>query len=62
MCKFENENSPGFDLVVDGIQRYAEDAPTTITARWTSEREERMTNKIRKAKEMFSGNPGKVFN
>ena len=61
MCKFENESSPGFDLVVDGIQRYSEDAPTTIGARWTSERSERKTNRIRKAMEIFPGDPGKRF-
>ncbi|MCJ1432540.1 hypothetical protein MMC27_001897 [Xylographa pallens] len=60
MCKFENEYSPGFDLVVDGIQRYSEDAPTTIGARWTSERSERKTNRIRKAMEIFPGDPGSL--
>ncbi|MCJ1414518.1 hypothetical protein MMC32_000845 [Xylographa parallela] len=60
MCKFENEYSPGFDLVVDGIQRYSEDAPVTIGARWTSERSERKTNRIRKAMEIFPGDPGSL--
>ncbi|MCJ1286213.1 hypothetical protein MMC26_005558 [Xylographa opegraphella] len=60
MCKFENESSPGFDLVVDGIQRYSEDAPATIGARWTSERSERKTNRIRKAMEIFPGDPGSL--
>ncbi|MCJ1398700.1 hypothetical protein MMC11_001901 [Xylographa trunciseda] len=60
MCKFEDENSPGFDLVVDGIQRYSEDAPATIGARWTSERSERKTNRIRKAMEIFPGDPGSL--
>ncbi|MCJ1396142.1 hypothetical protein MMC18_009031 [Xylographa bjoerkii] len=60
MCKFENEYSPGFDLVVDGIQRYSEDAPATIGARWTSERSERKTNRIRKAMEIFPGDPGSL--
>jgi len=39
MCKFESENSPGFDLVAEGIQRYSEDAPSTIRTRWESEKE-----------------------
>ena len=53
MCKFENESAPGFDLVMDGIQRYAEDAPPKIRDRWTSERSERHTRAVRKAKENF---------
>ena len=36
MCKFENENSPGFNLVAEGIERYANDAPDTILKRWKS--------------------------
>jgi len=41
MCKFENENAPGFDLVVDGIQRYAEEAPKKIEKRWIAELSDR---------------------
>lgn len=40
MCKFENDNAPGFDLVVEGIQRYAEHAPGVITGRWKAEKQE----------------------
>ncbi|KAI4210417.1 MAG: hypothetical protein LQ351_006709 [Letrouitia transgressa] len=53
MCKFENENSPGFDLVVEGIQRYAEEAPTIIKSRWDNEREERTMQKKAAAEELF---------
>jgi protein SERAC1 len=52
MCKFDNENSPGFDLIVDGIQRYAEEAPDVIRARWLAEKEERLNLKIQRAKEL----------
>jgi hypothetical protein len=38
MCKFESDNAPGFDLVVDAIQRYADEAPVKIRTRWTSEK------------------------
>ena len=38
MCKFENENSPGFDLLTEGIQRYAGAAPAIIHSRWDTER------------------------
>jgi len=55
ICKFDNENSPGFDLVVDGIQRYAEDAPETIKSRWRAEQAERKTQRLRKAQELFPG-------
>ena len=55
MCKFESESSPGFDLIVDGIQRYGEDAPTTVKQRWISEKQERLNQKLRKAKELVPG-------
>ena len=45
MCKFENERAPGFDLVVDGIQRYAEEAPTTIKMKWDSEKTQQWAQK-----------------
>lgn len=38
MSKFENDSAPGFDLVVEGIQRYASDAPSDIAARWKVEK------------------------
>ncbi|KAL8994880.1 MAG: hypothetical protein Q9169_005278 [Polycauliona sp. 2 TL-2023] len=37
MCTFENEDTPGFALVADAIQRYATDAPETIRRRWLTE-------------------------
>ncbi|MCJ1462048.1 hypothetical protein MMC07_000648 [Pseudocyphellaria aurata] len=40
MCKFENDNAPGFDLVVEAIQRYAEQAPDVIPGRWKAEKQE----------------------
>lgn len=39
MCKFENDSAPGFDLVVEGIQRYAYSALSTISERWKMENE-----------------------
>lgn len=53
MCKFDSDNAPGFDLVVDGIQRYSEESVATIKARWVSETEGRTAQRIRKAKELF---------
>ena len=58
MCKFDSENAPGFDLIVDGIQRYAEDASATIKPRWTAEKSERLNQKLRKAKELYPGSLG----
>lgn len=55
MCKFESENSPGFDLIVDGIRRYSEDAPATINERWVSEKQDRQKRKFAKAKELYPG-------
>ena len=52
MVKFESENAPGFDLIVDGIQRYAEEAPEVVKTRWQAEKEERLNQKIRRAKEL----------
>lgn len=53
MCKFDSDSAPGFDLVVDGIDRYSEQSVATIKARWVSEKEGRTAQKIRKAKELF---------
>lgn len=45
MCKFENDGAPGFDLVAEGIQRYAGGAPALIASRWDAERAERLAKK-----------------
>ena len=58
MCKFESDNSPGFDLVAEGIQRYAEDAPFTIRTRWESEKERRNRDKREEAAELLPTLPG----
>ena len=58
MCKFENESAPGFDLVVDGIQRYAEEAPTTIGERWNSERSDRQNHRMAIVKELLPASGG----
>ena len=52
MCKFENDNAPGFDLVVEGIQRYAEAAPYTIKPRWEAEKDERANQRRFDANEL----------
>jgi len=55
MCKFESDNGPGFDLVAEGIQRYAGEAPAMIIPRWTSERAERDAKKRAEIQERFPG-------
>lgn len=61
MCKFENDNAPGFDLVAEGIQRYAEAAPTTVKTRWDTEREERLMQNRAAAAELAPGFGQDVF-
>lgn len=55
MCKFESDSAPGFDLVAEGIQRYAGEAPATIVSRWTSEMAERDAKKRAEIQERFPG-------
>ena len=38
ICKFESDSAPGFDLVAEGIERYANDAPVFIRQRWEFEK------------------------
>lgn len=52
MCKFEDDNAPGFDLVAEAIQRYAGTAPAATLRRWAGERQER----IQWGKEIFDEN------
>ncbi len=55
MCKFESENAPGFDLVAEAIQRYAEEAPDWIKGRWAAEVKERVIQKEAAAEELLPG-------
>ena len=55
MCKFENEGAPGYEVVAEAIQRYAEDAPNLIHARWEEERRIRDFEKQEAAKEILRG-------
>ena len=58
MCKFENDNAPGFDLVADGIQRYAAEALGYITRRWEAEKRERGLRRDEVISEMAMLYPG----
>ena len=55
MCKFENDSAPGFDLVVEAIQRYADEAPAQIKGRWAAESKERVIQKEAAAEELLPG-------
>ena len=55
MCKFESDSSPGFDLVAEGIQRYAEEAPSTIKTRWIQERKASEAQKQAAVEEIIPG-------
>ncbi|KAL8912866.1 MAG: hypothetical protein Q9171_002244 [Xanthocarpia ochracea] len=58
MCKFDNESAPGFDLVAEGIQRYAGEAPAKIKRNWAAENQERTSVKhaeAAEATELYSG-------
>lgn len=41
ICKFDSENSPGYESVFDAIQRYADNGPPIIAQRWVEEMEAR---------------------
>jgi hypothetical protein len=55
MCKFDSENSPGFDVVQEAIQRYAADAPRAIEGRWVAEKADRSNHRKVKANELYPG-------
>ena len=61
MCKFDSDISPGFEKVTEVIQRYSEDSPDIIKSRWKLEKEERTTQRIHKAQEIFPFNAGKTI-
>ena len=55
MCKFESDTAPGFDLVAEAIQRYADDAPAAVKARWGSEAKERIIQREAAAEQLLPG-------
>ena len=55
MCKFENMETPGFDLVVEAIQRYATAAPELTKSRWKQEEKESAGRKEAQIQELFPG-------
>jgi nucleoside phosphorylase len=55
MCRFDDENSPGYELVAEVILRYSRQAPSQIADRWIEERKARTLEKKAKAREMYYG-------
>lgn len=55
MCKFESDGAPGFDLVAEGIQRYAGEAPAIISGRWDEEKKARLAQKQAAVEELIPG-------
>ena len=55
MCKFENMEAPGFDLVVEAILRYASAAPDMIKSRWTEEEAASSARRQAMIQEIFPG-------
>lgn len=55
MCKFDDENSPGYEVVAEAILRYSRQAPSVIADRWIEERKTRTLEKKAKAREIYDG-------
>ena len=53
MCRFENASAPGFDLVTEGIQRYACQALEIIVSRWNSEKTQQLKRKEAEVEELL---------
>lgn len=54
MCKFADEDAPGFEAVAEALLRYSRDAPLTIFDRWVEEEKTRLVIRQTKAKEIFN--------
>ncbi|KAL8723929.1 MAG: hypothetical protein Q9181_007073 [Wetmoreana brouardii] len=55
ISQFDSDRSPGFDLVMEGIQRYAIEAPETIRLHWEQERRERLSQRDAMVKMLLGG-------
>lgn len=55
MCKFEDENAPGYEVVAEAILRYSRQAPLVIADRWVEEKKTRVLEKKAKAREIYDG-------
>ncbi|KAB8257786.1 lipa and NB-ARC domain protein [Aspergillus pseudonomiae] len=53
MCKFEDENAPGYEAVAEALLRYSRDAPATILDRWAEEEQTRRAATQNKLKDLL---------
>lgn len=55
MCKFDDENAAGYEVVAEALLRYSRQAPALIGERWISERTTRAMEMKAKAREIYDG-------
>lgn len=55
MCQFEDESTPGFSLVSEGIQRYASEAPEIIQRRWVKEKDSQRSRREAEIEKLLGG-------
>ncbi|KAB8202865.1 lipa and NB-ARC domain protein [Aspergillus parasiticus] len=53
MCKFEDDNAPGYEAVAEALLRYSRDAPATILDRWAEEEQTRRAATQNKLKDLL---------
>ncbi|KAJ5158527.1 uncharacterized protein N7500_008178 [Penicillium coprophilum] len=53
MCKFDDDNAAGYEVVAEAILRYSRQAPAVITDRWVEEKNARTQEKKAKAREIY---------
>ncbi|KAJ5577199.1 hypothetical protein N7535_004125 [Penicillium sp. DV-2018c] len=53
MCKFNDENSAGYEVVAEAVLRYSRQAPAVIAERWVEEKNARAQERKAKAKEIY---------
>lgn len=53
MCKFDDENAPGYEAVAEALLRYSEGAPSLIKDRWAEEASAREIARRAKAREIY---------
>ncbi|EEP82570.1 predicted protein [Uncinocarpus reesii 1704] len=61
MCRFEDENSPGYEAVAEAIYRYATEAPKTIPSRWAQEHRQRAFEKQDEARRLYANSVTTLF-
>lgn len=54
MCKFEDENTSGFAVVVEALERYSDDSLSLILGRWEEEKQVRAFQRQMAARELLT--------